>query len=313
MLKIHLLGKLDIYTQEEHVTDLDTHKVEELLCYLLLNRARTHSRESIADLLWGDINPEQSKNYLRKCLWQLQTKIDRYAEYDQERLVLADSDWIQINPDVEIWLDFACIEEAYNRVRGKNGHDLFDEEAGILKRAIELYRGDLLEGWYQDWCLFERERLQYIFIVLLDKLMEFHDFQGEPELGLTYGNVILRYDRARERTHRRMMRLYYNAGDRAAAIRQYKKCFEALSDELDVEPSKRTCDLYAQIRAGKEDKVSPALKPDQLVQVQNDEHDMLKSVPGNLLQIQQLLSNIQMKLENELNVIQRALRGEQEG
>ena len=34
-----------------------------------------------------------------------------------------------------------------------------------------VYRGDLLEGCYQDWCLFERERLQNAYLAMLDKLM----------------------------------------------------------------------------------------------------------------------------------------------
>jgi hypothetical protein len=40
--------------------------------------------------------------------------------------------------------------------------DLNEAQAQLLKDAVNLYCGDLLEGWYQDWCLFERERLQSI-------------------------------------------------------------------------------------------------------------------------------------------------------
>jgi len=40
-----------------------------------------------------------------------------------------------------------------------------------LQEAVRLSYADLLEGWYQDWCLYERERLQNIYLLILDKLM----------------------------------------------------------------------------------------------------------------------------------------------
>src|SRR5262249_5039304 len=64
-----------------------------------------------------------------------------------------------------------------------------------------------------------------------------------------YGDRILRYDRARECTHERLMRLRHLAGDRAGALRQYERCAFALEEELGVRPAERTVDLYERIRA----------------------------------------------------------------
>ena len=59
---------------------------------------------------------------------------------------------------------------------------------------------------------------------------------------------ILQYDRAREHTHQQMMHLYYRAGYRTGALRQYERCVTSLREELDVGPSRRTIALYEQIR-----------------------------------------------------------------
>jgi hypothetical protein len=67
--------------------------------------------------------------------------------------------------------------------------------------------------------------------------------------GIDYGMRILKQDRACERTHRRMMRLHYLAGDRTAALRQYARCLDALDQELGVGPARATVHLYEQIRA----------------------------------------------------------------
>ena len=40
-----------------------------------------------------------------------------------------------------------------------------------LRAHASVYDGDLFDGCYQDWCLLERERLQNVYLVLLDKEM----------------------------------------------------------------------------------------------------------------------------------------------
>ena len=121
--------------------------------------------------------------------------------------------------------------------------------AAVLDRAVDLYRGDLLEGWYQDWCLFERERLRTMYMMTVEKLLAYHLMHGELDEGFACGERILRHDRAHERTHWRLMRLRYLGGDRTGAMRQYDACVAALREELDVAPSERTTSLYELIRS----------------------------------------------------------------
>jgi len=68
------------------------------------------------------------------------------------------------------------------------------------------------------------------------------------ERGLLYGDCSLNCDPARERTHRRLMRLRYLAGDRTGALRQYERCREFLNTELNVMPSAFTEKLCQDIR-----------------------------------------------------------------
>jgi DNA-binding SARP family transcriptional activator len=88
-----------------------------------------------------------------------------------------------------------------------------------------------------------------LYLGALAKLLTYSEAHGEYEHGLAYGNRILRCDRAREHAHRGLMRLYYRAGDRTAALRQYDRCMAILREELDVAPTRRTQALYEQIRA----------------------------------------------------------------
>jgi DNA-binding SARP family transcriptional activator len=245
LLSVQMLGRLYLSHDDTEITSLETRKSQELLCYLLLHRQRAHPREALANVFWSNTPTVQSRANLRKTLWQLQNALgDRLAE----ELLQVDAAWVQINPNASIWLDVAVIEQSFAQVRGSCGEEMSDDRAQIVSSAVALYRGELLDGWYQDWCLFERERLQNIYLSLLDRLMGYCEYHQEYERGLAYGTELLQYDRTREQTYCRMMRLHVRAGNRASALRQYDRCVAVLLDELDIEPSAPTAELYERIR-----------------------------------------------------------------
>jgi DNA-binding SARP family transcriptional activator len=247
-LSVRLFRKLEIERDGQMLADISGRKVQELLCYLLLHRERPHHREILASLLWANSSTAQSKRYLRQALWRLQAQLGSEDEPICGRMFLVQPEWVHLNPAADLWLDVAQFEEAFARVKGVPGQTLDTLRVEALCRALDLYRGDLLEGWFQDWCLYERERLRHMYLAILDKLVDYCEVQGEYEAGLAYGNRILSSDEARERTHRRLMRLHYLSGDRTAALRQFDCCVKALHRELAVEPSARTVALCEQIR-----------------------------------------------------------------
>jgi DNA-binding SARP family transcriptional activator len=246
-LSVFLLGKFKVCCNNQEVNCIQVQKVQELFCYLLLYRKRHHHREQLADVLWVREESENNRKYLRKALWQLQTSLNKISKNLSKQILVIDSDWISVNMGQDIWLDITKIEDAFDLVKGKAGMDLSIEQFNILKDAVQVYQGDLLEGWYQDWCIFDRERLREYHIILINKLMGYCEISNQFDLGIEYGNIILSLDRAHERTHRRMMRLYQMAGYRSEALRQFDRCKVVLMEELDVYPSNKTTRLYNHI------------------------------------------------------------------
>lgn len=250
VVQVSLLGKFEMRCAGVPVNGLEARKAQELLAFVLLERQRAYAREFLAEMLWGQRAPAQSKKYLRQTLWQIQSALALHSENGQDTMPLAvDGEWVCFNPGCALWLDVADFEAAYDASQGIPGNELDEERSAGLRQAIQLYRGDLLQGCYEDWCIFERERLQNMYLAMLDKLIDCCQEHGQYELGLSYGATILRYDRARERTHRRMMRLHYMAGDRTSALRQYDQLVRVLREELNVKPSRRSVALCEQIRS----------------------------------------------------------------
>jgi DNA-binding SARP family transcriptional activator len=259
-LQITLFGQLHVRYNAKTLSNLKSRQVRELFAYLLLHRGQQHHREILAGIIWENTSQTQSKNYLRKTIWQLQSALNELDPSLSKRALQVTDEWIGIRPDAGIELDVAQFEDAFAQTQGIPAIEIEPSSMQAIADAVQLYQGNLLEGWYQDWCLFERERLQQIYFVMLDKLMDCCEAHQQWERGLMYGSLILRHDIARERTHRRMMRLYYLAQDRTAALRQFDRCREALQTELGVAPSRRTLSLYREIRGDQLDAHSPDAK-----------------------------------------------------
>ena len=299
--KICLLGKFSVQNDECKIESF-TAKAKELFCYLLLHRDRSHSREILASLLWGDCSTSQSKKYFRQTLWQLQRTLHGHAPGKSPRLLRVDDESLRLDSQPRLWLDSAVFERAFIPVRGVAGEQVSELQARGLQDAVSLYKGDLLEGHYQDWCLFHRERLQNIYTAMLDKLMGYCEVRRKFEEGMAHGELLLRQDQARERTYRRLIRLHYLAGDRAGALRQFQRCEAALQKELGVLPSRWTLELYNQVRTDKLEADSDA--PGQ--SRESSAGEISKSL-SRLRAIRSLLLKVQRGLDRDIRNVDRAL------
>jgi DNA-binding SARP family transcriptional activator len=301
-LRVVMFGKLRIQIAEREVTGVEARKVQELLCRLLFAGGRPLPRELICDLIWGDSPAEQARRSLRQALWRLRAALAA-AGVDTDQIIRVKPDWIQIQPSEHLWVDALDFEQRCARLQGVPAAALTAEDARQLREAVALYQGDLLAGWYQDWCLFERERLLGLYLDTLDKLMTYAEAHGAADYfaAVEYGGQILRFDATRERTHRQLMRLHYLVGDRAMAIRQYEQCVAALRRELGVGPSRRTVALYEQIHQ------------DQLADLPPSEPQggapptMVPETIDRLRSFLASLSEMQRRAEDKLSALERAL------
>jgi len=305
-LTVTLFGRLQASWPSQPPIDSIQRKTQELLCYLLIHRDRPHPRETLAFALWEDALPARSKKQLRQALWKLQAILKPPNGSSPEPLLLMDPEWIQINPEAPYHLDVADFEEGHRLALQVPGRELDPPKAEALQHAAEIYQGDLLEGCYQDWCLYERERLKDIYLMTLDKLIDYSEAHAEYEAGLAYGTRALHYDRAREVTHRRLMRLHYLAGDRVAALRQYERCVSALEEELNVRPAQSTTALCEKIRADEQiDLIPNAFLPPVIFDLQNAP---LPEVPGYLRKLRAVLTDIDHQIQRSIRAIERSLK-----
>ena len=294
---IQLFGEPNICCHGNPWVKPESSIAQEIFLFLLSHRRTVHSRESLASLLWSECSTEQSKKNLRQTLWRLRSCDALPVEMKQTLLISIDKDHIQLNPEIDFAIDTEVFEQIYREVKSRPTVD--KELAQRVREAAQLYRGGFLEGYWHDWCLFERERFQNMYLAMMDKLIEWSISQENFEEGLDYCERILQLDPASERAHQQMMRLHHLSGNRTAALRQFERCVKQLKEELDVTPSASTLKILSQIRADGVDTTIP-----------HHESQISLSLPqlsGRLRQFQLRLSELQKQIQQDIELVEHLL------
>jgi DNA-binding SARP family transcriptional activator len=253
VLQIHLLGTVRLSYDDRPPAGKVTRAVQGLLAYLVLHRDRTHSRETLGDLFWGDQRGDRARGSLSTTLWRLRQVLEPPGVGRGTYLLTSASGEVGFNRESDHWLDVAILEGQAQRVLRQPPDVARIPDVGSLERALDLYSGDLLEAFYDEWALSERERLRVAYLGSLARLMRHHADAAAYEEALACGRQILALDPLREEIHRDMMRLYARSGRRALALQQYASCRETLVRELDIEPMAETRALHARIAQGTDD------------------------------------------------------------
>ena len=100
---------------------------------------------------------------------------------------------------------------------------------------------------YDEWLCPVRETLQQQFIQALARLVEILHTQKNYQSALTHAERLLRLDPLRESTYQQLMQLHDKLGNRAMALQIYHQCMNILRDELGIDPSPVTQQLYSKL------------------------------------------------------------------
>ena len=138
-LQLHLLGALNIHRDDVPLDKPPTAKSQSLLAYLILHREHPQPRERLATLFWGDRPERKARSSLSTSLWHIRRCLS------DEGLLTADPQTVQFDPQADLWLDVGEFESHASR-----------DDVASLQSAVALYRGDFLDGFYDDWIVDER-------------------------------------------------------------------------------------------------------------------------------------------------------------
>ena len=182
-----------------------------MLAYLALEGPTARSR--LAALLWPDRSDKQARGALRQRLFQLRRQVGVDLVLGDDTLFLASG----------------------------VAHDL-DDADGVLGGEEPGYSAAFIA-----WLAIQRQRRRHRAHQDMLDLCRMAEAANDLADALAHGRELLALEPLSEEAHRRVMRLHYLSGDRAAALLAFDACERMLKDEVGARPSAETLAVLATV------------------------------------------------------------------
>jgi predicted ATPase/DNA-binding SARP family transcriptional activator len=239
---IEMLGGLCVRQADTVITRFKTHKNGALLGYLAYYLQRAHTRESLIETFWPDVDLEQGRPSLSVALSSLRHQLEPPGTPARSVLVTTNTE-VRLNP-AACATDVLEFERLVSAAR-KAGPGT--EEIDLLTRAASCYKGELLFGYYDNWCTLERERLEGVYVQVLRSLVRGLVRDREIRKAVPYAEKAAAAAPLHEEVCRDLMQVYTAAGQPSLALEQYRSLEERLRRELGERPSASTRNLAREI------------------------------------------------------------------
>ena len=242
--RIELLGGLQARQGTQLLSRFRTQKVGALLAYLALERTQLSLREQVAGILWPESDREAGRANLRNALASLRQQLEPHGT-PANSVLIADRVRVGLNPEA-ITTDVSDFEAAVRRSLQASS-----PEAALQAdlSAVDLYRGELLPGRYEEWIFPERERLSLLYEGALQRIVAAFERANDPDRAIEYSHRRISVDRTNEEAHVQLMRLYESAGRPEAALHQFRNLERILQAELGLGPSATVCAYVQRLHA----------------------------------------------------------------
>jgi DNA-binding SARP family transcriptional activator len=242
-LRVQTLGGFRAWRGHESIPSNGWRResARQLFQLFLTYRHAPLDRDQICEFLWPEAELAVAHRNFKIALNTLYQVLEPGREPGTESaFIFRDGATYTLRPHADLWLD---AEEFSSLVRQAGATD-----AALLQKAVGLYQGDYLpEAPYETWLAEEREHLLSLFLKSADRLTELFLAQSKYAEAIELAQRILAKDKCWERAYRHLMLAYHQLADRGQVARAYRRCVQALQEELDVSPSPETQELYQRL------------------------------------------------------------------
>ena len=200
---------------------------QRLLAFVAL--AGQTSRVLVAGTLWPDVAEPRALGNLRSTVWRLQRLCPSVLAVSRNLLTLSPSVSVDVR-DCRVALALLANNLA---------------EPTVTELSEGSFCGELLPGWYEEWVLRERDRLQHLRLQALEVAADQLLRHGRHAEAMTAALAAVRSDPLRESARRLILRIHVAEGNRVEAMRQFRSYRALLVSELGIEPSPHTWALLS--------------------------------------------------------------------
>lgn len=204
-----------------------------LLALLSTAPGRVLSRDRLIGHLWPESETEQARHLLSVALYELRKALG-------EEVLVSRGDDVALEGE-RFGSDAQAFEAALER--------------GEVERAVELYTGPFLDGFYlseaaefERWAEAERDRLARLHHGALEAVAEQRAAAGDPRGAVEGWRRLAALDPYNSRTAMALVRALAAAGDRAGALQHVRVHEVLLREEFGAEPDPELVALATRLR-----------------------------------------------------------------
>ncbi|MEO7658131.1 MAG: BTAD domain-containing putative transcriptional regulator, partial [Pyrinomonadaceae bacterium] len=245
-LTVNVLGHPEIYRDPSKPFAPDawtTRRARDIFCYIATRKHRRVPKDVLIEAFWGNEEFEAIEKNFHPTISHIRKALNSRQSFKQNFIVFRDGAY-QLNPefsyriDTENFIDFIAAAEVAKKE--KRDGDLREN----LESAYNLYRADFMEGLYEDWAEEQRHFYREQFSRVLNALAKLSVAEKKWADALKFANQILVIDPYREDLHRLVMKVLAAQSKPAAVKKHFEQMTEILKQELGIEPSAETRQLF---------------------------------------------------------------------
>ncbi len=225
--KIYCFDKFKVINENSKVS-FRTAKAEELFAFFIDKYGAEVSRSEIIDQIWPEFDGDKAVDnfnsnlyYMKKALRNNGFKIEVERNKDKYKLMI-DSGYC----DYFEFMSFISNEK-----------DIKDNIIIRLEEAINLYKGEYLNGNDYTWAERNRLYLREKYIQLVFKVANYYKDLREYNKIIGLIKNALRYEPLHEELNTMLIKIYISMEDAYSAIKHFNQYKEKLINELGIEPN----------------------------------------------------------------------------
>lgn len=246
-------GNTEFFLRGEPVADDKwiRKKSKILLAYLMSDPEKIHTKDKIMDMFFDDAPADKADTIYHSTLYNIRTALkiydiktdkpkrskDKTFDYNPQYILYEDKT-LRLNPDFYYKADNIEFEKHYDKTKLPALSN--EEKLRHSIKAIELYKGDFLPGYYDSWAEELRIKYKNMYISLLEELIKLLEDEKRYEDVIKHSELLLKEDRLNDLAHISIISAYVKLGSTNMAKSRFEFMLKIYDEELGEKPSAKS-------------------------------------------------------------------------
>jgi len=231
-----------------------------LLIYLLIYCELKHTKEKILEIFFSDLSPASADNVFHQAVTNLRNAVNPFNPVELGVKLMSKKDKqptktvsfisyedkiLQVTPGYLYKVDTIEFSRLHGKIKSLQTQK--NEKVILAQKAIDLYKGEFLPGYFDDWIEELRTVLQHKFIEICEELILHLEKDGSFNDIIFYSEKLIKEDKLHEAAFISIIKAYSNTGNEKMAKKKFSQLLKNYKEEFDEKPSKDTLNRIEEI------------------------------------------------------------------